>query len=233
PPQKLGPALRSLAKERGFQIVYGSKEVSQLDSPGAVGELTAAQALSRLLTGTGLTFEYLDEKTVTIVRANTLGATRQRSPTEAPPPAAPSGSRLQLAQETLGAPSGSSAVTSSSSETTVELQEVVVTAQKRTERLQDVPVPVAVLNADNLADTGQTRLQDYFSSVPGLTATGFGGATQLAIRGLSTGAGTNPTVGITVDDVPIGSSSLLGYGNQAPDIDPSDLARIEVLRGPQ
>src|SRR6185312_8427372 len=49
PPQKLGPALRALARSQGFQIVYGSKEVSQLNSPGAVGEFTPAQALEQLL----------------------------------------------------------------------------------------------------------------------------------------------------------------------------------------
>jgi outer membrane receptor protein involved in Fe transport len=55
---------------------------------------------------------------------------------------------------------------------------------------------------------------------------------MLAIRGLSSGAITNPTVGITVDDVPFGSSILFG-GNVVPDFDPSDLVRVEILRGPQ
>jgi iron complex outermembrane receptor protein len=59
-----------------------------------------------------------------------------------------------------------------------------------------------------------------------------GGAPNLAIRGVTTGGG-NPTVGITVDDAPYGSSTTLGGGVAAPDIDPSDLSRVEVLRGPQ
>jgi outer membrane receptor protein involved in Fe transport len=58
---------------------------------------------------------------------------------------------------------------------------------------------------------------------------------QLSIRGIMSGLYTNPTVGITVDDVPYGSSTFLGGGGGTvmPDIDPADLARIEVLRGPQ
>ena len=59
------------------------------------------------------------------------------------------------------------------------------------------------------------------------------GAPQVTIRGLAAGGFTNPTVGIVVDDVPYGASMFAGYGEEAPDVDPSDLARIEVLRGPQ
>jgi outer membrane receptor protein involved in Fe transport len=55
---------------------------------------------------------------------------------------------------------------------------------------------------------------------------------MLTIRGITTGAG-NPTVGVTVDGVPFGSSTGLGGGDVVPDIDPNDLARVEVLRGPQ
>jgi iron complex outermembrane recepter protein len=114
-----------------------------------------------------------------------------------------------------------------------ELEEVIVTAQKRAERLQDVPVPVTAISADALANTNQVRILDYYTSVPGLslTAGDSHGSAQLVIRGLTTGGQINPTVGIVVDDVPYGSSQYAGY--VAPDIDPSDLARVEVLRGPQ
>ena len=113
------------------------------------------------------------------------------------------------------------------------LQEVVVTAQKRQELLQDVPVPVTAISGASLVESNQLRLDDYFDLIPGLSATNSGNSSQLTIRGLTTGAGTNPTVGITIDDVPFGSSSALGYGQVAADLDPSDLARVEVLRGPQ
>ncbi len=54
------------------------------------------------------------------------------------------------------------------------------------------------------------------------------------IRGITTGTLSNPTVGITIDDIPFGSSSAYGYGSLLiPDLDPADLARVEVLRGPQ
>jgi iron complex outermembrane recepter protein len=113
-----------------------------------------------------------------------------------------------------------------------QLGEVVVTAQKRSENLQDVPIPVSVVNTTALADNNQTRLRDYFEAVPGFIVTPgvVSSAEQmLTIRGVSSGAYGNPTVGITVDGIPYGSF----HGEYSPDIDPSDLARVEVLRGPQ
>ena len=97
-------------------------------------------------------------------------------------------------------------------------------------------MPVTAISAQTLVDSNQLRLQDYYNSVPGLNFSADQlGNPVLSIRGLTTGGG-NPTVGIVIDDVPYGSSTGIGSGSStsiAPDIDPSDLARIEVLRGPQ
>ena len=116
-----------------------------------------------------------------------------------------------------------------------ELQEVIVSAQKRTENLQDVPVPVTAISADTLLESNLVRIQDFYTLAPGLTVMPDDslGRPNLTIRGISTGAYSNPTVGVTVDDVSFGSSTSLGGGGLVPDIDPSDLARVEVLRGPQ
>ena len=96
-------------------------------------------------------------------------------------------------------------------------------------------MPVTAIDANTLIQQNQTRLQDYFLEVPGFSLNArSGGQTNLAIRGISTGVLTNPTVGITIDDVPFGSSVAVGYGDQLiPDLDPADLSRVEVLRGPQ
>jgi iron complex outermembrane receptor protein len=116
------------------------------------------------------------------------------------------------------------------------LEEVVVTAQKREQPLLDVPIPVTAISASSLIEDNEVRLQDYFATIPGLNlTTDANGAPILAIRGLTTGTtGGNPTTSITIDGIPFGSSS--GYGGTfalLPDIDPSDLSRVEVLRGPQ
>jgi iron complex outermembrane receptor protein len=113
------------------------------------------------------------------------------------------------------------------------LAEIVVTAQKQVERLQDVPVPVGVISAEALLDTNAVRLEDFYNRIPGLNLSNTGtGITEISIRGLTTGDGNNPTVGITIDDLPFGTTRTAGY-SVVPDIDPENLARIEVLRGPQ
>lgn len=114
-----------------------------------------------------------------------------------------------------------------------KLEEVVVTAQKRSELIQDVPVPVTAIAADKLVDANQLRFQDYYTSVPGLSFAPNNQNNYLAIRGIVTGGFSNPTVGVVIDDAPFGASNALGGGQVLPDFDPGDLARVEVLRGPQ
>jgi outer membrane receptor protein involved in Fe transport len=113
--------------------------------------------------------------------------------------------------------------------------DIIVTAQKRSERLQDVPVSVTAIQPDDLAKQNLVKLRDYLTRVPGVSLNERGaGQTQIVIRGISTGSGNNPTVGVTIDDVPFGSTSFAGFGDtlQAA-LDPADLQQIEVLRGPQ
>src|SRR5690606_9205348 len=67
PAQSLGSALRALAEERDIQVVYFSSNIDPIPSGGAQGELTVDEALEQLLSGTGLTYRYLGEKSITIL----------------------------------------------------------------------------------------------------------------------------------------------------------------------
>ena len=82
PAGELVLALKTLARERGFQVVFQSEVVGTIRTQGASGELTTAEALEQLLRGTGLTYRYVDEKTVTIIRA-TAGSHSARNLNEA------------------------------------------------------------------------------------------------------------------------------------------------------
>jgi iron complex outermembrane receptor protein len=115
------------------------------------------------------------------------------------------------------------------------LDEILVTAQKREERLLDVPVSVTALNVSTFAEQNILQIQDYLARVPGLAENvSESGRVSLAIRGITTGTATNATVGVTIDDVPIGTVVGTSYGPVlVPELDPSILERIEVLRGPQ
>src|SRR5215467_9742284 len=87
-----------------------------------------------------------------------------------------------------------------------------VTAEKKgEERLLDTPVPVTVLNAISLAEHDEVSLREYAAQVPGLSVIpSYEGNQYISIRGIHSGGTQNPTVGITVDDVPFGFSLSLG-----------------------
>jgi outer membrane receptor protein involved in Fe transport len=122
----------------------------------------------------------------------------------------------------------------SSAASSYQLEVITVTAQKMTERLIDVPIPLGVIQADTLIQQNLGQLKDYYTRVPGLSLYSDGNRTLVAIRGITTGIGNNPVVGITIDDVPIGSTTSQGLGDWLfPDLDPSTLQSVEVLRGPQ
>ena len=132
-------------------------------------------------------------------------------------------------------PAASSATAPSSTAAT-NLGAVVVTANKRKERLQDVPMAVSATSGDQLQRQSAFSFADYATQIPGLNVISTGaGQTQLVLRGITSGSGqANASVGTYIDDTPYGSSTVYSAGSVlSPDIDPDDLQRVEVLRGPQ
>src|SRR5690606_8378605 len=113
-------------------------------------------------------------------------------------------------------------------------EEIVVTAQKRTQSLIDVPQSVSVVSGATLEQQGATNFADYLKNVPSLQLVqGTPGQGRLVLRGINTG-GVASTVAVYVDETPFGSSTGLANGSElAGDFDSFDIARIEVLRGPQ
>lgn len=111
------------------------------------------------------------------------------------------------------------------------LEEIVVTAQKREQKLQDVPMAVTAVSGAQLEQQGITQFQDLLRSVPGVSFAGTEpGQSRYAIRGVSTEA-SSPTVGVYLDDISLVSIST-GFAGA---IDPVffDMERVEVLKGPQ
>ena len=110
------------------------------------------------------------------------------------------------------------------------LDEVIVTAQRREQSLQDVPIAITAFNAETLERTAATGIQDIAAKAPGVTLTQFNiGEPQLYIRGVgssSDSAASDPSIGVSIDEVSIGRSgaSALAF---------LDIERVEVLRGPQ
>ena len=69
PAEELGAALQTVAKDYDFQILYRTEIVKDLRTQGAVGSLSSDEVLTKVLSGTGLTYKYLDPSTVTIMQA--------------------------------------------------------------------------------------------------------------------------------------------------------------------
>jgi iron complex outermembrane receptor protein len=116
-------------------------------------------------------------------------------------------------------------------EPAASLDEVVVTAQKRAERLQDVPVAVSALSGSQLANQRLTKVDDIVSFAPSLQvqSPGGDGVPIFSLRGVSMAdfsANQNGPVATYFDEVYRGASALLG-------VSMFDLERVEVLRGPQ
>ena len=116
----------------------------------------------------------------------------------------------------------------------VDQAEIVITAQKRREKILDIPQSVTVVGGATLERQHAVTFQDYLSQVPGLSLEqSEPGAGRLVLRGVNTG-GVSATVAVYVDETPFGSSTGLVNGAVlAGDFDTFDIARIEVLRGPQ
>lgn len=235
----LEEALIRWGSQVGMQVMFSTQGVEWKQTSHAVqGAFPARIALEKLLSDSGLSYRAADH-TVTVVpsapkMAEDSSSFRlaQGEPTSFVDGASAGSDAINAAESTDG-----SSETTSADQSDRRYEQVIVSAQKHDERLQDVPVPVTAIDANSLIESHDIRLQDFYTSVPGLSFAGASsqpvGAPMLVIRGISSGGGLNPTVGVVVDDVPFGSSTGLGWGYVVPDIDPSDLARVEVLRGPQ
>ena len=125
----------------------------------------------------------------------------------------PAGRRAPLAENTL-------------------LEDVIVTAQKRDQRIQDVPVSMTAFNAEHLDAMKFRGLQDIRMGIPNASFDEIDssrGVANFSIRGLGINSSIpslDPTVGMFIDGVYMGTTSLLLF-------DMFDLESVEVLRGPQ
>ena len=119
-------------------------------------------------------------------------------------------------------------------EVTGQPEQVVVTAQKRTSLLQDVPFSVAAPSEEQIRNSGADSIVDLARNVAGLTIADLGPSqSQIAIRGISSGQvirdqpGVKEQVGVYLDESPINVALF------TPDLVLYDIDRFEVLRGPQ
>ena len=117
----------------------------------------------------------------------------------------------------------------------VELQEVIVTANRRLENIQDIGSGISVVGEAQLDTLQANSLADFIQQVPGVAIQSFGapGYGSIEIRGVSPQS-VGATVSTYIDNIPFGGSSAVSEGGEfTPDLDPADIQRVEVLKGPQ
>jgi len=216
PRQSLDTALKDLAEQTGLQIGRFSGRVDGSAIVGPVdGNQTPTEALKTLLRGTGLDYKIVSDTTIAVFNPKDVPAARVNSSNSPKEERAPSSSTVSP----VAAPPA----------TSVELEEIVVTAQKREERLIDVPMAITAVTGVEIERRGVSSLQDLQYSVPGLSVVQSGpGQERLQIRGVSTTNGL-PTVGQYLDEMPIS----IDDNTQSVDLRLIDMERVEVLRGPQ
>jgi outer membrane receptor protein involved in Fe transport len=206
-PRPLAEVLTAFGRLTGLQLIYVSEIAEALPSKGTHAGLTASAALTQLLEGTGLRFEFLNARTVRIFPGPSL------TPTAGPPPPQNPG-RHTFSGE-------------------LALEEVTVTARRREEAQSQVPISMVVLSMDDLRNSGVTSIDDLGALVPSVqfsqTPALAGVITYLNIRGVSD-RNTSIT-GLYLDDTPI--PPAVAYTNFRLFPYTFDLDRIEVLRGPQ
>lgn len=252
--QPIGDALNELARQSGLQIVLYSELGEGISAPPLVGTFTVRNALEKLLDGTPLHYEFINERTVAIEAKSTadedspdrpsssaargnerplrLAQAQERTPGN--PPESPSASRDRRAGQSAGRPSRQEGG-ADAGRNGLALDEITVTARRREESLQSTPVAVTALTGEALEVRAAETVDAVSQFVPNVQ---FDGAAALSggaynatvfIRGMGQNdfaIFSDPGVAMYVDGVYLGRS-IGGI------MDAVGLERVEVLRGPQ
>ena len=115
-----------------------------------------------------------------------------------------------------------------------KLEEIVVTAEKRSSTVQETPISMTALSAADLSQKNLVTLESVAQSVPGVSMRTAGpGQTEYEMRGLTSAGGSAATVGFYIDETPLSANAVALNGRTVIDPDLFDLNHVEVLRGPQ
>ncbi len=115
------------------------------------------------------------------------------------------------------------------------IEEILVTAQKREQNLQDVPISITAFDADTISRAGIREFTDYARKTPnvGFSNRGNRATTKVGIRGVTNIGGAANSVGIYLDEFNIAPNILVTGHSRTADTSLFDVERIEMLRGPQ
>lgn len=240
PPQSLETALLAFADQTGAQVATSSESIAALQTKGVSGRLTPRLALARLIEGNDLEIRSEGEHSYSLLaRSAPTGAqpqdrTQSQGKETSQRDTAPNMEDRKKKENRSNENSEANDLDSGGSE---RIETVLVTAQKRQERLSDVPISIAVLSSEEINQRGLVNGSDYLRGLPNVNQVeGYQGQ-AIVIRGIeSSPASQNFSAGATVatyfGETPTTSAEGLS-GGASPDLKIVDVQRVEVLRGPQ
>lgn len=222
-------AIQEFATQSGVQILAAADTVKGRRFNPVMGEHTTEEGLALMLKGTGLTHRYMGGRAVALV--DEAAPAKDAAPSLAGKSAKETQKRsfwdnFRLAQADSGS---TEPPVAGGNEARVE--EVVVTAQKRSENIMTVPISISALTSSSIASRGLVNAEDYLRTVPSVAYINQGpGQDVVVIRGSYGDAfATAPTVGRYLGDMPLTGLAL----GATVDVKLVDMERVEVLRGPQ
>jgi outer membrane receptor protein involved in Fe transport len=239
PRQNVSTALSALAQKTGTQLLFPYEQVKSQDANPLTGRYTLAQALEILLRGTGLTGGVTGSGVITVSLETSANSQDQGEDMQREKKKGLLAGVAAAVLSVFGAQNapGQESAEAQSTRGTPVLEEIIVTAQKREQRLIDVPMSLAVISNEDIERRGVIGMEDYLRSIPGVNQIDQGGEKNaILIRGIATSpeiqnSGSGTTVASYFDETPITGAAGLAAGGI--DVRPVDIERIEVLRGPQ
>ena len=237
----LEDALLQWGNQTGMQVMMSTGTVRNAKVQAVQGTTRAATVLSTLLKGAGLSYT-VDGNTVRVIQATTVTPPAPLRLSDSSNAMSDLGEgTLNKSQDDIHTKEGDfqiaqlGATPNQNDSHGKSMEEVTVTAQKRAERLQDVPISISVVGGEDLDKSTFSGVTEALNTVPGVSA--FANqfqtsGTLLSFRGVGPGSysgGGTSTVAYYLDSVPFG----MIYSAVVPDPNVYDLQQIEVLRGPQ
>lgn len=227
PQQRADLALTMFAEQADLTLIFPFDKARRETANQLIGEYSLEEAVQILLAGTSLNATFSQRLVISIsTDSETVsgeGKMIQKKDT----------GLFALLASILTA-SAAQAQETENPDAPVQLEEIIVTAQKREQNIQDVPISVSVLSGEYLDSARFQGVAESLNQVAGvnLFTNGQSGANKASVRGVTAGTalfGGSGAVGYYIDEVPFGlaKSAIL------PDANAYDLERVEVLRGPQ
>jgi iron complex outermembrane recepter protein len=222
PPQRLTSALQAFAEAANLQVSYPSELAGDRLSPGVRGAYTPTAALGELLVGTGLTYRFVNERTVTLQRETPTGVpptlAGQDRPIDQPPPAQRPEDEPEFKPIKV-----EEIVVREAAETGYKTAEEVSSPTRLPSPIHDIPQSVEVITRKLMDDQRAVRIQDVIRNVSGTFVNSTAGGRQefINIRGFS--SGLNIFKNGFREDVTFANRVFRETAN---------LQRIEILKGP-